>query len=480
MSVLTLWRLLHRPDAREGRADTAALAIIAFAASTAVFLTVLGGVHGFIWRASPDHTPACLIDGRNCAPGTLAAWNLRLDNPNDPATYASNYVMFAAFACLMLIVPFVSLAGAAARLAATRRDARLAALRLAGATTAQVSALTALDAAGQAFVGALAGSIGYLGAMPAVMLLRFQNQPFTFDQLWVGAPTLAGTIAGVIAIALISAFATLRRVAITPLGVSARVRRPLPAARRALAFAGILGVSLIAFQNIGLFAAAGAAAVYAVVFAFMFLSFAAVNAVGVWAVAIRAKGKARRPKNAATMLAMRRILDDPKRAWRNVSGIALAVFVAGITSVCALFAAGSANATDPATLFLRDIGTGGVLTLAFAAILAAVGSGVMQAGNALDQAGHHRTLLLEGADAATLRRARLIETITPLNTVVCVSAGCSMLLMLPLLGAAMTDPRTLGGFAAGLALCYALTAIGTIASNRVASGIGLTDGRADD
>ena len=51
----------------------------------------------------------------------------------------------------------------------------------------------------------------------------------------------------------------------------------------------------------------------------------------------RAKAKAKRPKDAATMIAMRRILDNPKRAWRNVSGIALAVFIAGITSICGFF-----------------------------------------------------------------------------------------------------------------------------------------------
>ena len=39
--------------------------------------------------------------------------------------------------------------------------ARLAALRLAGATTGQVVRLTALDAAGQALIGALIGIAGY-------------------------------------------------------------------------------------------------------------------------------------------------------------------------------------------------------------------------------------------------------------------------------------------------------------------------------
>ena len=133
MSTFALWRLFHRPGRRGGSGHTSALAIVAFAAATAIFLTVLGGVHGFIWRASADHTLKCLIDRSTCAPGTWAVWAGRLKDQHDWAQYASTYVMLAAFACILLIVPFVALAGSAARLAASRRDARLAALRLAGA-----------------------------------------------------------------------------------------------------------------------------------------------------------------------------------------------------------------------------------------------------------------------------------------------------------------------------------------------------------
>lgn len=131
------------------------------------------------------------------------------------------------------------------------------------------------------------------------------------------------------------------------------------------------------------------------------------------------------------MIAMRRILDNPKRAWRNVSGIALAVFIAGITSICGFFGSAAVvdDANDPFTVFIRDIGTGGILTLVFAAVLAAVSSGVMQAGSVYDQAGEYRMLVLEGTDVKTLNRARFIEVLTPLNIVVIVAGGCSMLLM---------------------------------------------------
>ena len=69
MNMFRLWRLFHRSGTRGTSGRTSALAIVAFASATAVFLTVLGGLHGFIWRASADHTFGCMIDSNRCAPG---------------------------------------------------------------------------------------------------------------------------------------------------------------------------------------------------------------------------------------------------------------------------------------------------------------------------------------------------------------------------------------------------------------------------
>lgn len=231
----------------------------------------------------------------------------------------------------------------------------------------------------------------------------------------------------------------------------------------------------------------GDAMIYAVVIGFFFLVFAVVNPVGAWVVAARARVKARHPKDAATMIAMRRILDNPKRAWRNVSGVALAVFVAGITSICGYLSTSAWTsdgavppADDPGVTMMRDIGTGGLLTLGFAAVLAAVSCGVMQAGSVYDQAAEYRMLVLEGTDVKTLNRARFKEVLTPLTTVVVVAGGCSLLLMFPLFAASMTQPATILSFVGGVALCFALVSVGAFASNRVAASLNLTDYRADD
>ena len=102
MSTFALWRLFHRPGSRGSAGHTSMLAIIAFAAATTIFLTVLGGVHGFIWRASADHTVACAFDLGACRPDTVAAWKRQISDPTNLAQFSTAYVVLAVFAVLQL------------------------------------------------------------------------------------------------------------------------------------------------------------------------------------------------------------------------------------------------------------------------------------------------------------------------------------------------------------------------------------------
>lgn len=231
----------------------------------------------------------------------------------------------------------------------------------------------------------------------------------------------------------------------------------MPSAWRALIFLAVLAVGYLLLNSISAFAHLGQMVVYAIIFGVRHGE----RHAGTWVVAMRARSRAKHPKDAATMIAMRRILDNPKRAWRNVSGVALAVFIAGMTSVCGLLATGiggNHDPFDPSMLYMRDIAMGGFPTLAFAAVLAAVSSGVMQTGNVYDQADEYRMLALEGTDEATPDKARMMEVITPLNTVMAVSLGCSVLLLFRILATSLLNPASLLTLAAGIGLCYALRA----------------------
>ena len=120
-------------------------------------------------------------------------------------------------------------------------------------------------AAGQALIGALIGIAGYCALMPAVMLIPFQEQRFTFEQLWVGPLALVITLAGVAILALISSLVTLRRVAITPLGVTSRTATALPSGTRMVLFVVVVVVAMIVFKNPAMLAQAGQAVMYGVI-----------------------------------------------------------------------------------------------------------------------------------------------------------------------------------------------------------------------
>ena len=150
------------------------------------------------------------------------------------------------------------------------------------------------------------------------------------------------------------------------------------------------------------------------------------------------------------MIAMRRILDNPKRAWRNVSGVGLAVFIAVITSIGTLVGQDrGGDPLDPSMLYMRDIA-------------------------------EYRMLRLEGTDERTLSKARFKEVFTPLNTVVLVSGGGSVLLLFPIVAMTLFDPVTLFSLFSGIALCYVLIAVGAWTANRAARTLNTVGYRADD
>jgi hypothetical protein len=468
MKTYAIWKLLrvHPRSAGEGRSTdshASVLAVIAFAVSTAVFLTVLGGLHAFLYRASAEHSFYGAFWGEHTT-----------------SDVAPTYVLLGLFASLLILVPLSTLAGSAARLVASRRDAELASLRLIGATSSQVGALSALDATVQALGGALLGIVGYFAAIPLVMQLNFQGTAFSFGELWVGPIALVAAVVGVTVLALCSSLIALRGVVVSPLGVSARLTPTALSKWRVWIFLALFALAMIASKLMNLGGADLFVAIMILVLPIVG-TFALINLIGPLVVRHSAKRKLRHARSASQLIAMRRVLDNPKRAWRNVSGVALAVFITGMTSIASFFGSMQSASTGAAEVTLmRDIGTGGMVTLFFAALLAAVSSAVMQAGNIYDQQDEYRMLILEGADSSVLAKARRMEVMTPLRSVVVVSACCSLVLLLPVVGQALTQSTTLLSFAAGIALCFVLVYVGTLASNRVAASLDLTSARPDD
>ena len=111
--------------------------------------------------------------------------------PGEQDVRAGLYEILAWVAVVLLVVPLVTLGGAAARLGVARRDARLATLRLLGATPREVVGLTVAETAWQGLVGAVLGIVLYALLLPLCALLPFQGTTFSVAELWVGWQGLA-------------------------------------------------------------------------------------------------------------------------------------------------------------------------------------------------------------------------------------------------------------------------------------------------
>ncbi|GAA3927606.1 hypothetical protein GCM10023085_06030 [Actinomadura viridis] len=239
------------------------------------------------------------------------------------------YRALMVIAAVLMVVPLLVFGGAAARLTVARRDERLAALRLVGATPGQVVALTTAEAVLTAAAGSLTGALVYAAAIPALGRIPVGGgRSFTGD-LWPGVLPVAGVLVAVPLLVGVSAVAGLRRVVVSPLGVAQRVTPPALRAVRlivlvalVLAF-GIVGGGLAGMGNAGL----------VILLVFLALAFLGLNLVGPWVAALLGRVVVGTARGPAWLLAGRRLVDDPRSAWRTVAGIALGGFVAGFLSL---------------------------------------------------------------------------------------------------------------------------------------------------
>ncbi|MER6290214.1 FtsX-like permease family protein [Streptomyces sviceus] len=230
---------------------------------------------------------------------------------------------------VLLVMPVVVLASAAGRLGAARREQRLAALRLAGATPRQILAMTAVEAAAVGAAGALAGALAYMALLPALAELPYGVGAWYTSQLWVGLPWLAAVVAAVTALITVSAVTTLRQVATSPLGVAQQADPRRTRAIRVVLFVAVLGYIWATTGD-------GGQLKPRQLIAMLVLFYGAFWLLGPWVVDRLGRIVGRVAVRPATLLAARRLSDDPRGAWRTVSGLVLAGFVAGFFSVSTL------------------------------------------------------------------------------------------------------------------------------------------------
>ncbi|QCR20895.1 FtsX-like permease family protein [Agrococcus sp. SGAir0287] len=428
MSALRLAPLLLRP-ATQGAA-VLALPAVAFAVTTWLLGIVVGGARAFFTWTSMD---------------------------------AAFYQLLAIVALALLAVPLATLGGAAARLSARRRDDRLAALRLLGATSGTVLALAVGEATILALVGAIVGVAAATATAPLIGLIPFDGAPLSASAMLPPAWAI-GLVAAVTLLAAASALLSMRRVMVTPLGVA---RRETPARVHwivvVLAIAGmaIVASAFSSFSSIG--AALGVVALVAVLGIGFGVAMLVLQLLGPWLLGVQARWQVRRAQTPPRLLAARTVLESPKAAWRQVGGVALVTFVGVIAGVGSALL-GTAEAAGEASL-AADIRTGLVITVVGSFVTVACTVGLTQAASILDGRAVSRALHHGGMDVATMDAARRRAVLSPLLLVVVVAAVAAGVLVVPLLGfALLLDPLTILVTVGVVALGVLIVAAGLLAT----------------
>jgi len=263
-----------------------------------------------------------------------------------------------ALATALLVLPLLLLLNQVVRLGTATRERRLAALRLAGATPAQVRRIGAIEVGLPCTVGAAAGPLVFavlrtlLGGQQVIpgqgqhtvdLTVTPPSDVVTYSS-YSGlqliptsvAPAWWQTVAVVVLVAaagVVTGALASRHLIASPLGVSPRARRPAPRPRGLLLVGTGLGAMAVALAG-----AFGLGRLeQAVLMAGILLVVLGVISLGPW-VAFRSGQRAgRRTSDPATLIAAGHLVSDPRPAGRA----AVAVGVIGIGSgVAAVMEAG--------------------------------------------------------------------------------------------------------------------------------------------
>ncbi|WP_104177236.1 FtsX-like permease family protein [Cryobacterium sp. Y50] len=374
---------IERIRATKGAGVLDAMAVLAFTVSSWLALTVAGGTWMFFQR-----------------------WQVEGALPSSQQSgLAVTYVALAGFACALLVIPILGLGGGAARLGARGRVRRLASLRLIGMTSGEVVQISVIETIVQSVAGALVGSAIFVLSLPLWQLMSFQMRPIGIAELLLPWWLWLTVIGALIVLAMASTVFGLRRVTISPLGV-ARDQTPRRLKRWRLLVVVALVIAFLVyaqFTDIASFIGLGTT------IGFLAVVIGSINLVGPWLMQLFARPGAR-TGNVARLLAARRILDDPRGAWRNVASLAFLGFIAGFVVTMPT----TTGDSGPNTFFVQDIQTGVAITLAVGLILAATATLMTQASQVFDRAPESIALDRMGVPATIHLAVRRRLVVVPL------------------------------------------------------------------
>jgi hypothetical protein len=308
------------------------------------------------------HTTAQVND----IPGTQ--WVTAINSAPGEEVFSPFFRYAFGIGVLAVVFPMLVLISTATRLAANRREERFAALRLVGGTPGDIRIIATVEAMLSGFIGAVLGAVIFLLVRPTVAGAALVGTRYFESDL---TPTVAGYVAMLIGVpiaAAIAALVSLRRLQISPLGVTRRVTPKPPTFWRLIAL--VIGVGVFVFglskttrDGIGAPAYPG-----------LILTMIGLVIAGPWLTAQAARLFGRSARGSSALLAARRLADNPKGAFRAVSGLTLAVFLG--TMVGLIVPAVNATEATPTTGALSNIllGQVGLPTAAGQQLISGIGA----------------------------------------------------------------------------------------------------------
>jgi len=220
---------------------------------------------------------------------------------------------------LAILFPLLIFVGTATRLSAARREERFAAV-----------------------AGVAAGFGLFFALRIPLASIPFTGTPFFPSDLSLSLPDVLLVALGVPLAAAIVARLALRRVRISPLGVTRRVTPKLPRPWRVLPL--LAGLGVLGFTVVHGHPPTTPEAIQEFLPAFLLIMVGLVTA-GPWLTMAGARLMARRTGRPGTLIAARRLADDPKAGFRAVSGLVLALFIT--TVAVALITTQNAKSARP-------------------------------------------------------------------------------------------------------------------------------------
>ena len=406
MSAVTLMRSAvsstseGRSQRQIGERWVRALSLVSVTVATWMLCTLMGGTWMFVARNMHPHEALVEVDPLSMA-----------------------YVFLALFASVLLVPSLLGLLTQAARANLGGREEHLAVLRLIGATAGEVRGMMILESLRQALVGLVLGSVLYVVTCPAWSLLAFQEKRVgAWEMLTWWVIPVAWIV--VLVLAACSVWLALRRVAVTPLGVTKKIP---PKGQSVITLVlSVVGAVLLYRYLSSLTIAPEADALEFVVVLVVAGGILTVNAlIAVGVIQLLARLSYRMP-GAANYVATRRVGRGAKTTWKRVTALYFVPFIGGVGG---WFSAVPEIDEAPALMMIAgDIPSGVVITVVFATLLMVSSTLLTQALGVVEQKQLTKSLYFIGAPAAFHTKVAVREVGIPMLVVTLLGFGMGSLM----------------------------------------------------